>query len=155
MSGYFASLVAISAIVGISSYVSYGEGRDPVVKCALALILVYVISVPTINLVREIGEMDFYNGVFDGAEIKVEDTAFGENAERAFADGICKFVSEEFSVPQSEVRVVVYGFDAKNMRAKKIKVILSSSAALADGRLICQKVTECGLGECEVEIDFG
>ncbi len=155
MNGYFASLVAISAIIGICSYVSYGEGRDPFIKCALALILMYVLSVPTINLIREIGEMDFYNGVFDSGEIDVGDTAFGESAERAFSEGIRKFISEEFSVSQSEVRVIVYGFDAENMRAQKIKVILSSSAALADSRLICQKVSESGLGECEVEIDFG
>ena len=50
------------------------------------------------------------------------------------------------------MRAVVFGFDFKNMKAERVKIILSGRAALADSRAIAEEIRKLGEWECEVEL---
>ena len=154
MNEYIITLLAISALVAIASYISYGESQDRTLKCALAIILLYVIASPTVTLVRGFLDSDFYKNSFDSPEISFSDTDFATDAERAFCEGVGRFVAREFNFSEDEVSVAVFGFDAKAMKAQKIKIILRGSAVLGDNRMISQRISAEGLGECEVELDI-
>ena len=154
MSSYVISLFAISAAVAIAGYVSYGEKEDKTLKATLAVILIYIIASPTVELANKLFDSDFHKNTFIKPEFSFSDTDFHENAEKAFCDGICDFVCKEFSLSEQEVRAYAFGFDAKNMKAEKIKIILKGSAALADNRMISERIAREGLGDCEVELEF-
>ena len=154
MNTYFISLFAISAAASIAGYLSYGEKHDKALKSALAIILVYFIASPTVTLVTNLFDSDFHKTIFSRPEFSFSDTEFSENAEVAFAEGIVKFVSEEFSLSAENIEVFVIGFDAKSMKAEKVKIILKGGAALADNREIADRIEREGLGACEVELEF-
>ena len=152
MNAYLTGLIAMSALVGVSSYVSYGENRDKYLKAASSLILIYIIISPTVTLVREAAEFKDYSGSVSEYIGSIDESEFAESAEAAFCEGIEKYVCEKFSLSEDEVYVRAFGFDCKNMKAEKIKIILSGSAALSDNRAIAEEVRNNGLGECEVEL---
>ena len=151
MTGYLAGLIAVSSLVGICSYLSFGEG-DGFMRTATSLILVYVVISPFLTLVNESEELRPYDFKIEDFESTLDDTQFGKNAEEAFADGVRRAVSEHFMLSENNVRVVLIEFDSNNMRAEKIKILLSGKAVLADSRAIASYVYESGLGECEVEL---
>ena len=152
MSAYLSSLVAISALVGICSFLSYSETTDRGLKIAVSVILVYTVILPAVTLVREAVEFDFDYYQSEIPEVSFEDTEFSKTAEQSFADGIKKMIAENFSLSSDEVKVFVFGFDGKRMKAEKIKIILTGTAIVADARRIAYAVSLAGLGECEVEI---
>lgn len=151
MNDYLCGLIAISALVGISSYLSYGERQDKALRAASLLILVCVaVSVP-VAFIKENPNFDFSD--ISISDLVIEDTQLGKDAREAFCDGVAEFVSSEFSIPKEEIEVVAFDFDLGAMRAERIKVILSGRAVLADNRAVAAAVKDAGLGECEVELN--
>ena len=152
MSAYLLSLVAISAIVGVCSYASYGDRDDKYLKAASSLILVYVIISPLVAIIRDVAEYNF-NGDFslDSFE-SINDTELADKAESAFCEGVEKYICDKFSLSEGEVKAVTFEFNCKNMTARKIKIILSGRAALADSRAIAEEIRSKGEWECEVEL---
>ena len=152
MSAYLSCLIAISAVAAISSYAAYGDRDDKYLKTASSLILVYVIISPLVTVIRDISEYDFEGDFsFDSSE-SVNDTELAQTAEKAFSDGVRKYVCDKFSLSEDEVRAVVFGFDFKSMKAERVKIILSGRAALADSRAISEEIRKLGECECEVEL---
>ena len=96
MSAYLTGLIAMSALVGVSSYVSYGENRDKYLKAASSLILIYIIISPTVTLVREAAEFKDYSGSVSEYIGSIDESEFAESAEAAFCEGIEKYVCEKF-----------------------------------------------------------
>ncbi len=152
MSQYLITLVAVSALAGISAYASYGEREEKGAKFAMALILVYVTVAPVITLFYSFVTDVFYSYGEQAPDISVEDTEFAENAEEAFALGIKKLLREDFSVEESDSEVLLFGFDSIKMRAEKIKIVLKGKGALADNRGIVERIEEMNIGKCEVEL---
>ena len=152
MSAYLTGLIAISSLIGVCSYISYGDREDKYLKTASSLILAYVVILPIVTLVKDASDYT-YDGTFwiDSFD-SINDTELGESAELAFCDGVKKYVCSQFSLSEENVRVRVFGFDFANMKAEKIKVILSGSAIFADNRAISEQIEKNGLGECEVEL---
>ena len=64
-------------------------------------------------------------------------------------------MASEYNLSEGDIKVFVFDFDFEKMRAGKISIILSGKAASADFRSIENFISESGLGECEVKIDFG
>ena len=152
MSQYLTSLVLVSALVGVCTYASYGESSERCVKGATALMLVYVIIAPLISLAYSFATENFYEYGQNSPEFSIEDTEFGKSAEEAFEIGIKKYLKEEFSVAEGDLTVAVFGFNAAEMKAEKIKIILSGKGALLDSRAICEEINEMNIGKCEVEL---
>lgn len=153
MSQYLTSLVLVSALVGICSYISYGEKEEKAAKGAMALMLVCVTVAPLVSLVSSAVTDDwFYTYGENIPEISIDDTDFAENAEKAFSRGIKSFLKEEFFVAEGDCEVLLFRFDSVEMKAEKIKIILKGKAALADSRGIAEKINGMNIGKCEVEI---
>ena len=151
MSEYAIGVFLISAIVGMLSHLSYG-GRGDISKLALSVLMLYVVVAPLADMVKNTDfkshfEVDYNEEIItDGYEGIAED---------AFARGIESAVADKFSLPEDNIRVRVVGFDFKNMRAEKIKVILSGRASLADYKAIEKYLDGLNIGECECEIEIG
>lgn len=151
MTEYALSAFGILAVVGLLSLFSYGSGRAE--STVLAIICLFILLSP---IVRAVGSLDAEN-IFD--KIEIPDTE-GESGyeriiEEAFADGICSAVADRFILNKESISVRLQNFDSKNMRADKIRVILSGRAALADSIAIEKYLNSLSLGECRVEIEIG
>ena len=152
MSAYLAGLFSVSALVGVCSYISYGERQDKCLKAASSLILVYVLISPVITLMKNAADYQIYDDSITDSIGSIEDSAIAEKGEEAFSKGIKKYVCESFSLSEDEIEVNVVDFDFSNMRARKIKIILYGKAIFSDSRRIAEEITKNGLGECEVEL---
>ncbi len=152
MSAYLSSLVAISALVGVCSYASYGDAQDKLLKAASSFILVYILVCPAISLIESYADYKLPENEIGDYFESINDTELAENAEAAFSAGIKKHVCNRFSLSEDEVSVRVFGFDCRSMKAEKIKIILRGKAILADNRAIAEEISGNGLGECEVEL---
>ena len=141
----------MSALVGISSYVSYG-GEDKTLRCALAVIMLSVTISPAVLLLGEIFSNDYCEAVPEPDGITIGDTDFSASAEDAYCRGIEMLVASEFSFDNEDVIVKAYGFDSINMKCEKIEVCLYGKAALADHRSIIQILNESGFDKCEVKL---
>ena len=98
----------------------------------------------------------FVDSVFD---VEYDSSIIGEGyeavAEEAFSRGVASAVADEFSLDEKNLRVELYGFDFENMKAERIRVILSGRAALADYKGIEKYVNGLDIGVCECEIEIG
>lgn len=152
MSSYLTSLIAISALVGISSYLSFSESNEGYVKVASSFLVISVTLTPLIALIKEADNFKADEYTLEEFLPDIEDSEYGKGVKAAFEEGTQKFVCERFSLSLSDVRVAALGFDPLTVRAEKIKVILYGGAACADLRAIAYEISSAGLGECEVEI---
>ena len=155
MSEYVASVTVASVLCALISLISYGKDGDRTVKSAVAMILLYTVSSPIISLISGLGEIsysDFYPDVPPYAENG--EGEYLQVARDSFCEGIKSLVSEKFGVEKESVSVRIFDFDFENMRAGKIKIILSGRAAFLDARLVDSLIEESGLGECEVDIEI-
>ena len=153
---YLASVVLMSALLGVLSYSSYpSDSSARWVKIASAVLLLYVVINPVFALSKELLFNDG-GGFFDEItnDFAIDDSQLLETSEEAFKEGIKRLVKNEFGADEKNVEVYVFGFDFKNMRAEKIKIILSGRSAFLDWRGIEKYITEAGLGDCEVNIQL-
>lgn len=151
MSEYAISVFAICLVGGICLMLSHGQGKAE--SLAVGIIILWVILSP-------LGESLSYfdpDGWLDGIEIPdyESESELGAVIEDAFAKGIGRAVAERFSLDTENIRVRLYGFDKDNLRAEKIRIILSGRAALADYKAVEKYIDEMDLGECDVEIEIG
>ncbi len=156
MGEYLGSVVVMSAILGLISYVSYPSGSEKTVKFAASVLLLYTALTPVLGFATKITSGDT-DGFFDGIDIEnIEtDDEYLKVAEAAFKEGVFELLASEFSVDKENAEVFVIDFDFRNMRAKKIKILLFGNGAVADFRRIEEYITESGLGECEVNVRIG
>ena len=152
MREYAVMIFAVAAVICVSGFVAYKGARDVSVRFALGVILIYTVLSPITEwLSGESGEpafeLEFDEGDFSADYIEVTKDAFCLGIERA--------VCEEYGLNGEGVAVSVVGFDFGNMRAEKIRVILSGAAALADRKSIERYVDAMGRGVCEVGIEIG
>ena len=154
MGEYLGFLVTASAVVALGGLMSHGGRSQGMVKLALGVMLLSVSIVPLISAVTD--AVDDARLIF--SESAPPDDASGslyeKTAEDAFCEGIKKLAVSEFSVHASDVDVRVFGFKVSEMRADKVKIMLSGSAVHADYRSLSSRIEALGLGECEVELEI-
>ena len=151
MSEYAIGVFLISAIVGVLSHLSYG-GKNDISRLALSVLMLYVIIAPLADMVKN---TDFQNLFDTDYSDEIITDGYEGIAEDAFARGIESAVAEQFSLSADNIRVKVVGFDFENMRAEKIRVILSGRAALADYKAVEKYLDGLNIGVCECEIEIG
>ena len=152
MNEYLSGLISISSMVGVCSFIFYGEREDKVLRVASSLIVVYVTVLPIVSLIGAL-DVEGVGGASLDSFLSHEETLIGGSAEEAFSVGVKRYVAERFSLSEDDISVRVTGFSYTSMRAEKIKIILSGKAVFADNRAIAEEISRSGLGECEVEID--
>ncbi len=152
MSAYFVSVFGICVCVGALGLLSYND-KNAAQRCALGVILLYVVLSPVARVIGEIDSDDF-NLERLTSEIEIG-SGYSEVTEAAVCDGICRATSAEFSFSDEDISVKLYGFDFEEMRAEKVRVLLSGRAALSDTKAVKKYIDEMGVGECEIEIRLG
>lgn len=151
MTEYALSVFSILVVVGIGSLVCYGSAGAE--KQALWIIAAFVILSPIISA---LGNIEISDIIYD---LPSDDPQLGDGysavVEEAFSDGVARAVADKFLLKEENIRVKLSGFDAKEMRAEKIKITLTGTAVMADRRGIENYVNSLNLGECKVEIEIG
>ncbi|MBO7195877.1 MAG: hypothetical protein J6V80_00925 [Clostridia bacterium] len=151
MSEYALTVFAICLATGALLMLTYGQGRAE--SLAVGIISLSVILTPLADMIFSAEPEDFLNSL-KGESVEGEFGADGV-IEDAFAEGIVHAVSDKFSLERANVRVRLVDFDAKNMRAEKIVLTLSGSAAVADYKAVEKYVNSLDLGVCNVQIEIG
>ena len=154
MAEYLGFLLSASAVVALGGLMAHGGRTANVVKLALGVMLLSVSVIPIVSAVCDVvseGEIIFSESTQQGG---TSGNLYEKTAEDAFCEGIKKLLVSEFSLTSDEVDVRIYDFKVEEMRANKVKVILSGRAVSADYRKICSRVEELELGRCEVELEI-
>lgn len=153
---YIISVVVLVSIVGLLGYLSYPSFSERTVKFAASVLIIYAVMVPVLGLVAHADEglADIIEQIRDGSQAEGANDYINV-AEDAMAEGIREAIATKFNMDPQNLRVSVEGLDFKSMRAERIRVILSGKSALGDFRRVEEYTTGLGLGECEVELDFG
>lgn len=151
MTEYAITVFAICAITGALSLLTYGSGRAE--SLSLAIITLFIIVAPIVSAAEDFRAQDWLSSL-DTPDYEV-DSEYGGVLEDSFAEGIALAVADKFSLNKEDIRVRVSGFDARNIRADNIKVILSGRAAFADYKAVESYLDGLDMGECSVEIEIG
>lgn len=133
----------------VASLSSYGGENERWVRCALGVILAAAASTAIFNTVTGITLPEI---TVDDA-LEFGDDAHNEALAEAFSDGIRRELCSRFLLNTSEVDVSVDGFDSANMRAERIRVVLTGEAMGTDFRGVRAFVNN-NFGECEVSLGF-
>lgn len=153
---YLASVVALSASLGLISYLSYPTSFERMLKFASAVLIIYTAILPMANIISDIS-----NG---GIDLEFGDTGSMDDynseeyitvAKEAFEDGICQYLCTKYNLQKEDVTVMAHGFRFRDMAADRILVKLYGRATFADSRLIQDELTDLGLGVCEVTLGIG
>ena len=154
MGEYLGFLITASAVVALGGLTSHGGRSQGIVKLALGVMLLSVSVVPLISAVTD--AVDDANLIFSESAPsgEISGSIYEKTAEDAFCEGVKKLAVSEFSIANSDVEVRAFGFKVGEMRADRVKIILSGSAVHADYRSLCSRIEELGLGECEVELEI-
>lgn len=145
MKEYGILLLSVCAVTALGSFFIKGLKNEKIGRCAMGVVALCALVLPTVALVRDFSEFEFDDGGALDAPAGCE-----VSAERAFAIGIRKAVSVEFSVSEEKISVLTEGFEFEQMRAEKIKVNITG--ANVDYRGVRQYVNGLGIGECEVNL---
>lgn len=159
MAEYFVSVTAVSAFLGLLSFLSYPSASEKTVKFASSVLLLYTVAMPVVAFVSDIADGTVWleiDEIVDGLGGSVtEDGEYKRVAEEAFSEGIRRLVADRYGISTDKVEVYVFGYDFENMRADKIKVVMRGAAGLKDLRLVEEYLNGLNMGECEVRSDFG
>ena len=150
MREYIVSLVCAVVILALLSLLSYKYESDVGRRAAFAVLIIWITLVPLTK--------SFPNGNFEFPSFNINIEDYDEEykiaAEDAFRDSVRTVICENFSLDLSDVDLKIYGFDFEKMRAERIAVFLSGKAVLASYKDIEKYVEDCGLGECDAEIEI-
>jgi hypothetical protein len=151
MNGYFLSVFAVCAVLGAFGMITYRENSS-VERAALAIIILYTVSAPIAEAVLwDEGGLSIDISL---DEQKMLDEGYIDVAREAFELGICRAVAEKFSINVDNVSARAIDFDFKEMKAGKIKVLLTGLGALCDRHGVEKYLNGFGIGECEVNIEI-
>ena len=151
MRDYFASVFLLSVLFGVLERIFYRERGLFGERTALTLMLVLAIAAPLPSLLSEGGGLR----LFPEIDLPYAEGEYGEVTREAVERGLAQEIEGEFSLPEGSVAVRCSGFSFNEMRAERIRVTLSLSAASADPRRIEKYVNSLEMGECEVSFEIG
>jgi len=153
---YLVPVVIMSAVLGMISFLSYPSPSEKTVKFATTVLLLYTALTPLFSFASNLSG-DSVKDYISGLEFGVTESEgeYEKVAEEAFKKGICKLLYTKYGIEEGSAEVYIYGFNFKNMKAEKIKILLCNKGAFSDFRSIEEYITEQGLGECEVNIKIG
>ena len=151
MNGYFFVVFAATAVLGALGMITYRENSS-VEKSAIAIILLYTVAAPIAQAVQNGGDGIFPELYIENVE--PSDDGYVQVAKEAFEEGICRAVSDKYSISRENISVRAVDFDFSKMRAGTIKILLTGIAVIADTRGIEKYVNGFEIGECEVKIEI-
>ena len=153
-SSWFADLFLIAALCACAGgFFVAGEDR-PVAKTVSAALGVILLIFSVRPLAELPEKMRAFSAQIPETSLQQQDAeGLSGVMEAAFCEGILRAVSERFSISAEEISVSTEGFSYSEMKAEKIRILLTGKARRADLRGIRQYVEE-NYGKCEVEIGY-
>ena len=151
MNGYFLSVFVSCAVLGAFGMITYRE-NSPIERTAFAIIILYTVSAPIAGAI--FGGDEGFSIDLGVGESQMLDEGYVEVAKEAFEQGISRAVSEKYSISTEDISVRCVDFDFNEMKAGKIKVLLTGLGALCDRRGVEKYLNGLGIGECEVNIEI-
>ena len=145
----------MSSLLGVISYLSYGDGNDSSMRFAASVLLIYTALTPIISFIND-GTGGRLDAIFesDAGQNFEGGEEYVKVAEEAFKEGISKLIFTKYGVNEDDTEVYVFGFDFEKMRAERICVALRGVGAFSDLRGIESYINGLGLGDCEVTVSF-
>ena len=150
MGEYFAGCFGAAAVVSACSLLMYKGSRAA--RFALSVLLIYTVLMPLSAIFSGSFGFELGGGLGD---ISGYDKEYENVAREAFCEGIDAYVCSELGLDSDGVLVSCDGFDYKEMRAERVRVVLSGKCVFADSLKIKKLIEDGGLGMCEVEIEIG
>lgn len=150
MSGYFLTVFAVCAVLGALGMITYKE-NSAIERAALAIIILYTVSAPIADAVLSGGEFSID---LRADEAEILDDGYLEVAKEAFELGIRRAIAEKYSINLDDISVRSVDFNFNEMKARRIKVLLTGLGALSDRRGVEKYLNSLGIGECEVDIEI-
>ena len=141
-------IISMLATVALASFASYDPERERSMRGVLGIILFASLIAPVVNSLKS-----FSSGLSE-YETYIPEEIGSSVLEESVEDGIRKAVASEFSLHEKNVCVECVGFNKNDLKAEKIRVILSGRAVLSDIPSIKKYVNGMGLGDCETEVNF-
>lgn len=152
MKAYLISVVLISALVSLCSHFLGEAGGQRFGRLAVGIVLLWAVISPLTSLSIALPALPPISlPPAEGEDAPL----FEKRAEEAFCEGIRAAVCEKFSMKGECVSVRVEDFSVEKMRAGRILILLKGEEIFRDSFAIAAFVEGEGLGECEVEIEFG
>ena len=148
-------MICASVALGVVSYLSYPGSSERAVRLCTSVLLLYAVAAPISGAIRYIADFNIEDIAFENSDAPMGSEEYLEVTRAAFEEGISRLVSEKYGISLDDMQVVAFDFEFKEMKAKKIKILLLGKGIFADRRAIESYVTESGLGECEVNIQIG
>ena len=143
-------IISVVCVVAFSSFCMYDTEKMRGARGALGIILLSALAIPFVNTLIGFSDISFDDIPIYGDEYS--DDVRDETLKKAFLQGIEQALKEEFFINEEDMEVTCSGFSLEYMKAEKINITLSGSAAFSDLRAIREFVEESKLGECEVFI---
>lgn len=144
--------LALSGVLGLIGALA-PPALEREAEAAIGVICLLSLAAPVVGIVGSLGSIgdsipEYVPAVGEGGYLEV--------SEQAFADGIERYIAEEFSLPEECVEVRLSGFDFEAMSAAEARVLLYGTAAMGNIGGIRECVSEKFLsegGRCEVVIN--
>ncbi len=152
MKGYLISVVLITALSALASHLLSGSEAARYGRLAIGTVMLWAVLSPLGSLPSSPPSLP---ALPDLPETDTDSPLYEKAAEEGFCEGLRAALCERFSLKSEEISLCTEGFDAMKMRAERIRILLRGGAVFADGAAITAFVEGEGLGECEVEIEFG
>ena len=151
---YLLTVAFVSSVVGVLEFLFYPSAGKEAARLCAAVVIIHAFLSPVLSFAASFPEGTDIFGDLEQPDIPFEDS-YSEVAEEAFLEGICKLLCSRYGLDAEHVSVSAESFDVKEMRARRVTVLLSGTAALADYRGIEAYLNGLSLGNCEVRIRIG
>ena len=148
-------MICASVALGVVSYLSYPGSSERAVRLCTSVLLLYAVAAPISGAIRYIADFNIEDIAFENSDAPIGSEEYLEVTKEAFEEGVARLVSEKYGISLNDMQVVAFDFEFKEMKARRIKILLLGKGIFADRRAIESYITESGLGECEVNIQIG
>lgn len=148
MKEYVGGILLVGVLLSIGGRLILDRRFSSVTRLLFSLILLSALALPLFEAVEHLTlEQIPLPELGDASE-------FNEEMEGAYAEGIRRALCAEFSLSESEVRVVLTDFDAAQIEQGRVEVFLSGRAALGDRLGMEKYLKEGGILNCEITVGF-
>ena len=154
MGEYLITVAFVSSAVGVLEFLFYRSRGGGAARFCACVILTHAIIAPALSLAASLPDRVPLLEDVEMPDIPHGDT-FGQIAEEGFEEGVCKLLCANFGFDEENVSASAVGFEPSEMRAERIVVLLSGSAALSDYKSVEAYLNGLSIGNCEVRIRIG
>lgn len=154
MADYLWTVALASLFIGVMEYLCYPSKTKDAARLFAAFVLIHSLLSPILLFASTLSD-GIPQFEFEDPSDHPLDGTYERVAREAFQEGICKLLYTKYGIDTQDAAISVDGFRVDEMKARRIVIVLSGKATLADHRGIEEYIDGLGLGDCEVRIRIG